>query len=327
MWGSGMMCHVYEASNRILARGIWVSAPPGRRTCGHPVRLQWMQSDGQKATWTTREKICELWDSDITFLSCAILCSASVTEPAHPPTSPPTKRRRREAMTASKRHLAPQTKPNKPQRKHYSYIANNTLLFAQQHFDKKFLLGSSDLITEALWTFIAHVIWATSWGATMNYPSFFSHAGLCLDREDLSQGHTTPLHFVWRLVKRKTSTKELSVCVCACDRLQILRWQFLILQIFCWDHDFHLMSRIAALSLEWCSVNIVSLIRHCSGDALPSMFQVCVSSDTPLNDQPVSRHHNETFITIREGRLQDKISKESFLHGDISQAIITTRIW
>lgn len=86
------------------------------------------------------------------------VCSASVTKPAHPPTSPPTKWRRREAMTASKRHLAPQTKPNNPQREHYSYIANNTLLFAQQHFDEKFLLGSTVTSLLRLYGHLLHML-------------------------------------------------------------------------------------------------------------------------------------------------------------------------
>lgn len=137
----------------------------------------------------------------------------------------------------------------------------------------------------------------------MNYPSFFSHAGLCLDREDLSQGHTTPLHFVRRLIKRKTSTKELSVCVWSSTNSQMTVTHFADILL---TSRLPLVSRIAALSSGWCSVNMVYLIRHCSGDTLPSMFQMCVSSDTPdLNDQPVSWHYNEAFITIREGRPQD----------------------
>lgn len=86
------------------------------------------------------------------------VCSAPVTKPAHPPTSPPTKQRRREAMTASKRHLAQQTKPNNPQREHYSYIANNTLLFAQQHFDEKFLLGSTVTSLLRLYGHLLHML-------------------------------------------------------------------------------------------------------------------------------------------------------------------------
>lgn len=100
--------------------------------------------------------------------------SASVTKPAHPPTSPPTEQSRREHAPALKWQLTPQTKLNHPQREHYSNNTQRPPLCAAALWQQLSSGVRSDLITEALWTFTAHVIWATSRSATMNYLPCFS---------------------------------------------------------------------------------------------------------------------------------------------------------
>lgn len=94
--------------------------------------------------------------------------SASVTKPALSPTSPPTEQTRREHVPVLKWQLTPQTKLNNPQREHYSNNTQRPPLYAAALWQQISSGVRSDLITQALWTFIAHVIWATSSSATMN---------------------------------------------------------------------------------------------------------------------------------------------------------------